>query len=67
MKVQVSPDLCAGFSACLGVAPEVFELHDNGYAVARVVDVPPELEDAVREAAAQCPTGAISISEDGAE
>jgi ferredoxin len=64
MKVRVDQGICAGFSACLGVCPEVFELHEDGYAVARVVEVPPELEEAVREAASQCPSGAIVISED---
>ncbi|NGY03288.1 ferredoxin [Solimonas terrae] len=64
MKVRVDAGVCAGFSACLGVCPEVFELHDEGYAVARVGDVPKELEEAVRQAAAQCPSGAISVSED---
>ena len=66
MKVRVDASLCAGFSACLGVCPDVFELHDDGYAVVRVSEVPQALEDAVREAARQCPTGAISVSEDDA-
>ncbi len=64
MKVRVDPSICAGFSACLGVCPEVFELHDDGYAVARITDVPPELEDTVRLAASQCPSGAIICSDD---
>jgi ferredoxin len=64
MKVRVDPEVCAGFSVCLGLAPEVFKLHDDGYAIVRVVEVPKGLEDAVRDAVAQCPTGAISISED---
>ena len=63
MKVQVDARICAGFSACLGVCPEVFELHDDGYAVVRVGEVPPELEERVREAVSQCPSGAISISD----
>lgn len=64
MKVRVDPGICAGFSACLGLCPEVFELHDDGYAVARVVEVPEEFEDLVREAVSQCPSGAIFISDD---
>lgn len=64
MKVRVDSGICAGFSACLGLCPEVFELHDDGYAVARVSEVPREHEEAVRLAASQCPTGAISVSED---
>ena len=64
MKVRVDPQVCAGFGACLGLSPEVFELHDDGYAIVRVSEVPPELEEVVRTAVKQCPSGAISISEE---
>ena len=64
MKVKVDPGICAGFSACLAIAPEGFELHDDGYAVVRVVEVPKEFEEAVRKAVSQCPSSAISIVED---
>jgi ferredoxin len=64
MKVRVDTEICAGFGICLGIAPEVFELHDDGYAVVLVSEVPPELEDLVRRAATQCPAQAIFISED---
>ena len=64
MKVRVDPSVCAGFSVCLGLCPEVFELHDDGYAVVRVIEVPKEFEDVVRKAVSQCPSNAISISED---
>lgn len=64
MKVRVDSELCAGFGVCLGLAPEVFELHDDGYAIVLVGEVPPELEDAVREAVSQCPANAVSVSED---
>ena len=64
MKVHVNPQVCAGFGVCLGLCPEVFELHDDGYAIVRVSEVPPELEDAVRQAVSQCPASAISLIED---
>ena len=64
MKVRVDAGVCAGFSACLGVCPEVFELHDDGYAVVKLGVVPKEFEDAVRRAVSQCPSGAISLSDD---
>lgn len=63
MKVHVDPGLCAGFAVCLGLCPDVFELHDDGYAVVRVSEVPPELEDAVRKAVNHCPSNAISLSD----
>ena len=64
MKVQVDAGICAGFGVCLGLSPEVFELHDDGYAVAKTAEVPPECEEAVRKAVSQCPSNAISISDD---
>ena len=64
MKVRVDPQVCAGFGACLGLSPEVFELHDDGYAVVRVSEVPKELEEVVRAAVTQCPSGAISVTDD---
>jgi len=63
MKVRVDANVCAGFGVCLGLCPEVFELHDDGYAVVLVGTVPMEFEDAVRTAVSQCPSNAISISE----
>jgi ferredoxin len=64
MRVRVDPEVCAGFGICVGICPEVFELHDDGYATVLVSEVPPELEDLVRRAFDQCPSRAISISDD---
>lgn len=66
MKVHIDPEICAGFRVCLGVVPELFELHDDGYAIALTEDVPPQFEDLVRRAASQCPSNAITVSEDAA-
>jgi len=64
MKVHVNSQICAGFGICLGLAPEVFELHEDGYAIVLVGEVKPEDEDTVRRAVIQCPSQAISLSED---
>jgi ferredoxin len=63
MKARVNSEICAGFGICLGIAPDVFELHDDGYALVLVSDVAPSDEDDVRRAASQCPAQAISFSE----
>lgn len=63
MKVHVNSQICAGFGVCLGIAPDVFELHEDGYAIVRVSEVKPEDEDEMRRAASQCPAQAISLSE----
>ena len=62
MKVRVDPDLCTGCGPCEEVCPEVFKVNDN-VATVIVKEVAPELQDAVREAADACPTGAIIIDE----
>lgn len=64
MKVRVNPEICAGFGICTGIAPDVFELHEDGYAIVRVSEVSPEDEDLVRRAASQCPAQAITVTED---
>jgi len=64
MKVHVDTEVCAGFGVCLGLCPEVFELHDDGYAIVLVSEVPSEFEDVVRQAVSQCPANAISLSDD---
>jgi ferredoxin len=62
MKVAVDADVCAGHGVCVALAPDVFELTDDGYTVAKVDQVPAEHEAAVRAAANQCPTHAITIT-----
>lgn len=64
MKVRIDNDLCAGFGICVGICPEVFELHGDGYATVLVDEVPLEFEDLVQRAASQCPAQAISVSGD---
>lgn len=66
MKVRVNSEICAGFGICTGIAPHVFELHEDGYAVVLVSEVAPEDEDAMRRAESQCPARAISLSDDPA-
>ena len=55
MRVEIDADLCGGFGTCVGKAPTVFELTDNGYTVVLLPDVPEELEVAVQEAVGALP------------
>ncbi|TCM16433.1 ferredoxin [Novosphingobium sp. PhB165] len=64
MKVRVDPDLCAGFGICVGLCPEAFELHDDGYATVLVGEVPAEFEDMVHRAVDRCPARAIFLVDD---
>ena len=60
MKVVVDEDRCAGHGMCLTLCPEVFDMTDDGWAVANPEDVPTEFETAAREAIENCPERAIS-------
>ena len=63
MKVVVDYDVCASNAVCMGIAPEVFEVRDDGYLY--VLDEnPARAVDKVRMAANNCPTGAITLVED---
>ena len=63
MKVRVDPDKCQGHTLCAMAAPQVFELSEfDGHSSAAIEDVPAELEEAMREAAATCPEQAIVIT-----
>jgi ferredoxin len=60
VRVTVSDD-CQGCGVCEAKAPDVFEVTDEGVARVLLDQVPPELEDAVREAAHECPTESVRI------
>ncbi|HUF33782.1 MAG TPA: ferredoxin [Acidimicrobiales bacterium] len=61
MKVVVDFDCCVSTGSCARVAPEVFELRDDGYLYVLQEEPPEALHDQVREAAELCPTGAIKL------
>ena len=63
MKVVVDFDLCASNAVCMSIAPEIFEVRDDGYLYILNENPGPELEETLRDAVNGCPTGAISIGE----
>lgn len=60
MKVTVDRETCQAHGQCAFVAPDIFVLDDDGELHYRE-DVPDAELEAAREAAAFCPTAAISI------
>ena len=62
MRAIVDADICTGCELCTETCPEIFEM-DGDLAVAKVDDVPPEVEDAARQAADECPVEAIKLEE----
>jgi ferredoxin len=61
MEVRVN-DECSACGICEDICPEVFELGDEKAEVKKN-PVPDEFEDKCREAAEECPSEAIEISE----
>jgi sterol 14-demethylase len=61
MKVTIDFDLCQGHGVCMGEAPEVFQVNDDGEVTILQEHPEASLEKKVRNAARFCPTGAITI------
>ena len=79
LKVWIDQDLCTGDGLCTDHAPSVFRILEDGIAYchegdrvfndpggsAELATVPPHLERAVVEAAAECPGECIFVEVDG--
>ncbi len=63
LEIEVDREVCMGSGNCTYAAPGVFDLDDDS--IAAVVDPSAAPGDQVVTAAQQCPTGAISVREDG--
>jgi ferredoxin len=59
-EVSIERELCIGSGNCVNFAPEIFELDDEGIAVARSGGVDAERARIAEEG---CPTGAISLTD----
>ena len=60
MRVVVDLDRCEGNAVCVRIAPRVFKLDDDDYAVVTAEPVPVEQEKLVEQAIAECPRAALS-------
>ncbi len=64
MRIVLESDKCQGHNRCYALAPELFDVDDYGQSVLLVDgDIPAELVDKARLAAANCPEFAIKIVE----
>jgi ferredoxin len=64
MRITYDRQACQGHNRCYLLAPEVFDVDDEGYAVLRIDgEVPAELEEKARLAADNCPEYAITIED----
>lgn len=63
MKVTVDEEKCCGAGQCVLVAPDVFDQREEDGVVVLLDACPCDvLHTAVREAAAVCPAGAITLN-----
>ena len=58
MRVVVDPDRCEGNAICVGIAPELFQLDDDEYAVVTADPIPAD-QEALAEQAIDCHARAI--------
>jgi ferredoxin len=63
MKVSVNFDLCESNALCAALAPEVFEVRDDGCLYVLDENPPEELRGQIEDAVRACPKIAISIEE----
>jgi ferredoxin len=64
VKANIDSAKCMGHGLCYSLAPNVFTDDDEGYGhVIGDGEVPSEHADAARNGAANCPEGAISVTE----
>jgi ferredoxin len=63
MHVKVNTEACIGCGSCQAIAPNVFEMGDDGYAIAKVEKVNSDDKEEAIEAMESCPTGAIEVEE----
>ncbi len=60
MKAYVDQDVCIGCGMCTGIAPDSFQMNDEGKAEFIGGDVDGDKAEAVKEAIDSCPVQAIS-------
>ncbi|MGQ9553325.1 MAG: ferredoxin [Anaerolineae bacterium] len=59
MKIAIDRDECIGCGNCSDIAPDVFELDEEG--LSRVINPEGADDDTIREAAESCPVDCISL------
>jgi ferredoxin len=59
MRVEVDRDRCEGNAVCVGIAPDLFDLDDEDYAVVKADPVPADQEELAEQSIAECPRAAL--------
>ncbi len=61
MKAHVDKDLCIGCGLCPTVAPDIYDMDEDGKAKVIIDDIPSDKEGEAKEGAESCPVGAIAV------
>ncbi len=65
MRIAFDREKCQGHNRCYMLAPDLFDVDDEGYAILRDAgEVPAELERQARLAADNCPEFAVVLVEE---
>jgi ferredoxin len=65
IRIEVDQDSCIGSVICESIAEDLFRVGDDGVMTVVTDVVSDEREDAVTQAVARCPTGAIRVRSQG--
>lgn len=64
MRIRIDGAKCQGNARCWALAPDMFELNDEGYMEEGIIDVPAGEEKLASRAARACPERALTVLED---
>ncbi len=59
LRIELDVERCSSLGMCESVAPEVFEVGDDGALVIHDLTPPEDRRALMEEACAACPTGAL--------
>lgn len=65
MKIAINDERCIVSGMCTSIAPEIFQIGDDGKTKVLIEDLPPELAEKAESAEMCCPTEAILIQSNG--
>ncbi|MCU1693352.1 MAG: 3Fe-4S ferredoxin [Frankiales bacterium] len=63
MRIVLDEGKCSSIGMCESVAPDVFEVGDDGALVVLAPEQPADRRALIEEAVAACPTGALSLAD----
>ena len=64
MRIVLDPTKCSSIGMCESVAPDLFEVDDDGDLQVLQPEPPADRVELARQAARSCPTRAITVVED---